>query len=92
MDDIRIITIKNYEEDIVIRIPKELLVFAQSRREEPITILDENDMSTDFVENFIDFGETETDISKFHSLLDDWFVSRLEEGANYLKGWWEDNE
>ena len=74
--------------DILIRIPKSILIFSQERREDPIFIRDMEKMTKDFVSHFLDFGigEYGEQFSKFHRLLDDWFLDRLEFGESYLEG------
>ena len=86
------ISVENNLTEIVIRIPKEVLVFSQSHRGDPIQVYDENSMTKDFVENFLDYGADGDSDGKFYNLLDEWFVERLEHGVDYLKGWWEDEE
>ena len=87
-DDIRLITIETDKdrEDILIRIPVDLLKFSQSRRDNPIHIVDNNKMVDDFIENFLEFKEADySEFGKFYELLDSWFVDRLEFDCDYLE-------
>ena len=49
-------------------------------------------MKEDFCKNFLDFGKHDygNQYGKFFDLLDDWFLSRLENGELYLEGENED--
>jgi len=86
------ISIDRSKRFIKINIPIELIVFSQSRREEPIYIQDENAMVKDFILNFLDFGKNDygNQYGKFFDLLDEWFLNRLENGEMYLEGENED--
>ena len=87
-----IITVEDNNEEIVIRHPKGLLMFSQSHREDPILVTDRDKMTNDFIESFLGYDNRVGGDGKFYELLDEWFLSRLESGEDYLKGWWEDNE
>lgn len=75
---------------LLIRIPLDLLVFAQKQREDPIIIQDEKKMAEYLVQKILQFGgDSETGSSAFEVLLDECFVDALESAEDWLLGWWE---
>ena len=86
------IKISSNRDFLQINIPIELIVFSQSRREDHLNITNVKKMKEDFCKNFLDFGKHDygNQYGKFFDLLDDWFLSRLENGELYLEGENED--
>ena len=77
---------------LVIRIPLDLIIFAQQNREDPITITDKAAMAEYVKENVLEFGANEMGYTSFEVLLDNHILDALESGENWLHGWWEGDE
>jgi hypothetical protein len=78
---------------VIIELPLSLLVFAQEHREDSIIVTDEKKMGRYVAENILDFGgDTEIGATEFELLIDKLFTDALENGEDWLNGWWEDEE
>jgi len=93
IDDLQI-TVTAEDDNIVIRLPIELMVFTQENREDPIYIQDKAKMVKYFTEMLLHFqhGGDTRDGSNFENLIDDFFSDALESAEDWLWGWWEVDE
>lgn len=86
-------TAKVEGDELVIRLPLELLIFAQAQREESLTITDKKAMG-DYLETYIlEFGgDADLGATEFEQLVDKCFMDALESGELWLVGWWEGDQ
>jgi hypothetical protein len=85
-----LMSIESDDKNIFIRIPIDLLVFAQENRDNPFKILDTNKMVEYFKRYFLDFVERSSGDggSDFEILLDAFFEHSYEMAEDWLE---EDN-
>ena len=88
IDDLHM-TAKVEGDDLVIRLPLELLVFPQYHRETSILVTDKNAMGKYLQKYILEFGYDELGASEFERLIDSCFMDALENGETWLNGWWE---
>lgn len=95
--EIKLMSVELDDTDILIRLPVDLLIFAQENRPETSYIIsDKNEMIEYFKEHFLNFvhGRTADDGSTdFEILLDSFFDEAIESGELWLDtddGWMED--
>ena len=80
-------------DDLVIRLPLELLIWSQKQREESITVIDKQKMARYLTEHILEFGgDPEIGSTAFEDLIDAFFVDALESAEDWLKGWWEEGD
>ena len=93
IDNNRLMTASIENDDLVIRIPIDLLIFAQERREDSIFVTNKSEMCKDLVELILNYGgNDDVGSTAFEDFLDDFFIWALEAGKPYLEGWWEREE
>jgi len=72
-------------EEICIKIPIDLLIFAQENNpNNPCKIKDKTQMAKHFQEYFLSFGEDEVKGSNFEETLDKFFEDATEYGADWV--------
>jgi hypothetical protein len=76
-------------DDLVIRLPLDLLIWSQKQREESITVIDKQKMA-EYLANILEFGgDQEIGSTAFEDLIDACFMHALESAEDWLQGWWE---
>jgi len=79
------ITVDHNTSEICIKIPIDLLIFAQENNpNNPCKITDKDKMISYFEERFIHFGEDEAQGSDFECLLDKFFSDATEYGELWI--------
>jgi len=77
-------------EELVIRLPLDLLIFAQQKREDSLFVVDKKAMSDYLEKRILDFGgDAEIGSTAFEDLIDSCFMEALENAETWLMGWWE---
>lgn len=80
-------------DDLVIRIPLDLLIWAQKQREDSITVIDKQGMAKYLTEHILEFGgNQDLGSTAFEDLIDACFIDALESAEDWLKGWWEEDD
>ena len=78
------------DDNLIIRVPLDLLIWSQEQRDNPIYIVDKAEMYTDLQNRILDYGgNDDLGSTAFEDFLDNFFYDSLENGELYLKGWWE---
>jgi hypothetical protein len=81
------------DDNLVIRVPLDLLIWSQEHRDDPIYVVDKVKMCTDLQNRILDYGgNDDLGSTAFEDFLDNFFYDSLENGELYLEGWWERNE
>lgn len=76
-------------EDLVIRLPLDLLIWSQKQREESITVIDKQKMAEYLTKYILEFGgDPEIGSTAFEDLIDAFFMHALESAEDWLQGWW----
>lgn len=77
-------------DDLVIRLPLDLLIWLQTQREESITVIDKQKMAEYLAKHILEFGgDQEIGSTAFEDLIDACFLHALENAEDWLRGWWE---
>lgn len=77
-------------DELVIRLPLDLLIWSQEQREESITVIDKQKMAEYLAEYILEFGgDPEIGSTAFEDLIDAFFMHALESAEDWLQGWWE---
>lgn len=80
-------------DDLVIRLPLELMIWAQRQREESLIVVDKTAMGKWLVENILEYGgDSEIGSTGIEEFLDAAFMEALESAEPWLQGWWEIEE
>ena len=81
------------DDNLVIRVPLDLLIWSQEHRDDPIYVVDKVKMCTDLQNRILDYGgNDDLGSTAFEDFLDNFFYESLENGKLYLEGWWEREE
>jgi len=79
--------------DLIIRLPLDLLIWSQRQREESLHVIDKADMARWLVENILEYGgDSEIGSTAIEDFLDAAFMDALESAEPWLQGWWEVEE
>jgi hypothetical protein len=86
-------TAKVEGDDLVIRLPLDLLVHSQLHREESMTITDPQAMAAYMAKYILDWGgDAERGSTAFEDFLDAFFMDALESAETWISGWWESDD
>ena len=81
------------DDNLVIRVPLDLLIWSQEHRDDPIYVVDKVKMCTDLQNRILDYGgNDDLGSTAFEDFLDNFFYESLENGRLYLEGWGERDE
>ncbi|MBE3093441.1 MAG: hypothetical protein IMZ52_00290 [Actinobacteria bacterium] len=84
--EIKLMQVELDDTDILIRIPIDLLVYAQEWRDSPFRITDKEVMTKWIVKNLLSFTRYNTsEISNFEVFLDEMFDEAIESGELWLE-------
>ena len=76
--------------DLIIRLPLDLLVWSQKIREESMTITNKPKMAQYLIKYILEFGgDPEIGSTAFEDFIDSCFLDALENAEDWLQGWWE---
>jgi hypothetical protein len=80
-------------DDLVIRLPLDLLIWTQKQREDSMTVVDKAAMAKWLEENILEFGGNgDTGSTAFEDLVDECFIEALESAEYWIVGWWENED
>ena len=81
--------IEQENDDVVIRMPIDLLRWTQERREEPYTISSTNEMIEAMKQHLLEYKQdTYEEDSAFHHFLNDFFDEMYWDGEYWIDGIW----
>ncbi len=80
-------------ENVIIKIPIDLMVWAQEHRDDPIYIDDVDKMLARIKTDLLEYGgDPEIGATAVELFIDRFFDDSLEWGEDWLHGWWENED
>lgn len=77
-------------ENVIIKIPIDLMIWAQEHRDDPIYVNNRSEMLERIKTDLLEYGgDPEIGATAFELFMDNFFTDRLEWADDWLHGWWE---